>query len=73
MLTSHIFKRHVRRIGKATCLTRFRELSERRYERQHLQRAKQLYLEQYASAIVTGGYLKIAVTAAIARPFWAWF
>src|SRR6266478_1466711 len=24
--------------------------------------AKQLYLEQYASAIVTGGYLKIAVT-----------
>jgi len=23
--------------------------------------AKQLYLEQYASAIVTGGYLKIAV------------
>ena len=24
--------------------------------------AKQLYIEQYASAIVTGGYLKIAVT-----------
>jgi len=34
--------------------------------------AKQLYLEQYASAIVTGGYLKIAV-AVLSSWFWGLF
>ena len=32
--------------------------------------AKQLYLEQYASAIVTSGYLKIAVTLLSLVVFW---
>ena len=62
MLTSHIFSG----TSGGSAMVIFEKVARRAGSRgmkdNTFNEAKQLYLEQYASAIVTGGYLKIAVT-----------
>ena len=61
-LTSHIFSWHLGRLGGRALRTGCGGLGGRGMKNDTtFNEAKQLYLEQYASAIVTGGYLKIAV------------